>query len=177
MRYMKVIAQVDVEGEASVESRIVEFYDSPEKDVVYKAKIDRFGNLQRLNADKINCEGLATLIEQFISKASRDMQRMFDWSHRGNQNGKSMELIAEGHTAEGTATSVRFRFFAEDDQMKHELLLSPETKKEKTKRLAAETQRRKEIAQEAKRRGVQPSVTQDTSFMNRLCKSYIELGW
>ncbi|VVQ26985.1 hypothetical protein [Pseudomonas fluorescens] len=180
MRYMKVSGQVSVEGTASVESRIVEFYESGINDAVYQAKMDRFGNLQKTSTDKIGFEGLASLIEPFISKANLDIKRSFDRHHSGNPNGKSMVLIAEGHTAEGTATGVTFRFFAEDGKLKHEVLHRPETDLERKSRRKLEAQERIKTDLLAKRRGVQPPPiceTEDRSFMDRLCKSYIQLGW
>lgn len=180
MRYMKVSVQVSVEGAAKVERHIVEFYESGESDAIYKVEVDRFGNLQKLSIDKLGFEGFAPMFEQFISRARLDMTRMFDRHHHGNQNGKSMLLIAGDHAAADAATGVLFRFFAADGELKHEELLTAETDLERKKRRKLQAQKRIEVALVAKRRGVQPPViceTDDREFMDRLCKSYIKLGW
>ncbi|WLH37068.1 hypothetical protein PSH79_07165 [Pseudomonas sp. FP2196] len=180
MRYMKVVAQEGVEGGISVENRIIGFYESAEVDAVYEAKIDRFGSVQKLSTD--NGEELVGRIERFMSSAKVDVKRMFDWNHRGNQNGKSMELIAEEHTTEGVATKVRFRFLTEDGQVKNEVTLSPETDVERASRAELELRGAEAITQGKKRRSKEnpgsahPEV-QDTGFMNRLCKAYIALNW
>lgn len=180
MRSMKVSVQVSVEGTASVEARIVEFYEADDNDAVYKGELDRFGNLQKLSIDKVGFEKTASLFEQFISRASMDMKRMFDRHHRGNQHGKSMLLNAEGHNEAGVATGVLFRFFATDGELKHETLLSPETDLERKKRRTLVAQNTAKMKLLARRPGVQPPViceTDDREFMDRLCKSYIKLGW
>lgn len=179
MRYMKVVAQEGVEGGISVENRIVGFYEAGEVDAVYEAKIDRFGNVQKLSTD--NCEALVGRIERFMSSAKLDVKRMFDWNHRGNQNGKSMELIAEGHTTEGVATKVKFRFLTEDGQVKNEVTLGPETDIERASRaeleLRAEAITLGKKKQSKKKPGSAHPEVQDTGFMSRLCDAYIALNW
>ncbi|QRK85695.1 hypothetical protein JN757_07970 [Pseudomonas granadensis] len=173
MRYMKLGYQVRLEGVANVESRIVEFHDRAEDKVVYKASISRFGHVQRLQSDEADRDGLTASIERFLAKTCSDMQSMFDNHHRADQNGKSMELLAE-------AGSVRVGFFAADGKKQHEMLITPETRQEKSKRLEREAQRWKEVVQEAKRRGVPPPPvckTLDRGFMDRLCEAYVKLGW
>ncbi|WP_339431044.1 MULTISPECIES: hypothetical protein [unclassified Pseudomonas] len=182
MRYMKVVAQEGAEGGVSVGSRIVGFYDRAEVDAVYEVKINRFGNVQRLSADSIHCEELVGRIERFMSSASLDIKRMFDWNHRGDQNGKSMELVAEGHVTDGIATKVKFRFLTEDGQVNNEVFLSPQTDATRARSAELEIRGTEAITPGKKRRSkkkpgaVLPEV-QDTRFMNRLCKAYIALNW
>lgn len=173
MRYMKLSYQISLEGVTSVESRVLEFHDGAEHGVFYKASISRFGHVQRLQSDEADRDGLTALIERFLGKTCSDMQRMFDNYHRADQNGKSMQLVAE-------AGSVRVGFFAADGKKQHEILITPQTRQEKSQRLAREAQRLKEVMQEAKRRGVLPPPvceTEDRGFMDRLCEAYIKLGW
>ena len=173
MRYMKLSYQVSLEGVASVESRVVEFHGGAEHEVFYKASISRFGHVKRLQSDEADRDGLTALIERFLGKSCSDMQRMFDNHHRADQNGNSMELMAE-------AGSVRVGFFAADGKKQHEMLITPQTRQEKSKRLAREAQRWKEVVQDAKRRGLPPPPvceTEDRDFMDRLCEAYIKLGW
>ncbi|MFG6205069.1 hypothetical protein [Pseudomonas retamae] len=180
MRSMKVSVQVSVEGAASVERHIVEFYESGENDAIYTARVDRFGNLQKLSIDKIGFEGFSSMFEQFISRTRLDLKRALDRFHRGDQNGRSMLLITEDHASAEAARAVLFRFFAADGEVKYEEVLTPETDLERKKRRKLQAQKRIEMALVAKRRGVQPPViceTDDREFMDRLCKSYINLGW
>ncbi len=176
MRYMKVSAQTSAEGAVSV----VEFHDRARADVVYKARVDRFGSLQRVDAGDADSEAMTDPIEKFLSTANSDIRRMFVRHLQTGQNGACMELIAEGRVAQGPATGVRFRFFDAQGQMKEELLTRPETRQEKANRLQREAQQRNEIVRQAKQRGVSPPPvceTDDRAFMDRLCEAYIKSGW
>jgi len=173
MRYMKLSYQVSLEGVARVESRVVEFHGGAEHEVFYKASISRSGHVQRLQSDEADRDGMTASIERFLGKNCSDMQRMFENHHRADQNGKSMQLVAE-------AGSVRVGFFAADGKKQHEMLITPETRLEKSNRLEHEAQRWKEVVQEAKRRGIPPPPVcepQNRGFMDRLCEAYIKLGW
>jgi hypothetical protein len=182
MRYMKVMAQSGGECANSVDGHIVGFYDGAGTVPVYQASVDRFYNVQRLSAEHAGNQDIVARIETFMSNATVDMIRMFTWNHRKEASGHSMELITEGENGDAEATRVTFRFLSPEGEMKSEVTLSPETDIEKTRRVELETGGAKVVAKgKKKRRGqktasVGPAI-QDTSFMDRLCKSYIATGW
>ncbi|CAI8749921.1 hypothetical protein NQ186_08245 [Pseudomonas zeae] len=182
MRFMKVMAQSEGECANRVDGHIVGFYEDVGSVPVYRASIDRFYNVQRLDAEHAGNQDIVARIETFMSTATVDMMRMFHWNHRTEASGQSMELIAEGKSCETEATRVRFRFLSPEGEMKSEMTLSSETDIEKTRRVELESGGVKVVAKgKKKRRGqktasVGPAI-QDTVFMDRLCKTYLASGW
>ncbi|WP_435035417.1 hypothetical protein [Pseudomonas neuropathica] len=182
MRFMKVMARSEGECANRVDGHIVGFYEDVGSVPVYRASIDRFYNVQRLDAEHAGDQDIVARIETLMSTATVDMMRMFQWNHRTEASGQSMELIAEGEGCETEATRVRFRFLSPEGEMKNEVILSPEADIEKNRRVALENGGAKVLAKgKKKRRGqkttaVGPAIL-DTSFMDRLCKSYLATGW
>ncbi|CAI8786354.1 Chalcone_isomerase domain-containing protein [Pseudomonas sp. IT-232MI5] len=182
MRFMTVMAQSKGECASSVDGHIVGFYEGVDCVPVYRASIDRFYNVQRLDADRAGHQDIVARIETFMSTATVDMMRMFHWNHRTEASGNAMELMTVETNAGAEVKSVRFRFLAPEGEMKSEVTLSPETDIEKNRRVALENGGAKVVARgKKKRRGqkttaVGPAIL-DTSFMDRLCKSYLATDW
>lgn len=182
MRFMKVMAQSEGECANRVDGHIVGFYEGVGSVPVYRASVDRFYNVQRLDAEDAGHQDIVARIETFMSTATVDMMRMFHWNHRTEASGQSMELIAEGNNSEIEATRVRFRFLSSEGEMKNETVRSPETDIEKTRRVELANGGMKVLVKgKKKRRGQKTSAVgpaiQDTSFIDRLCKSYLATGW
>lgn len=182
MRFMQVMAKSRGECANTVEGHIVGFYDGVGSVPVYRASVDRFHNVQRLSGERADNQDMVARIEAFMANVTVDMMRMFAWGHRTEASGHSMELIAEGECGEAAATRVRFRFLSPEGEMMSEMTLSPETDIEKIRRVELESGGAKVVVKgKKKRRGqktasVGPAI-QDTSFMDRLCKSYLATGW
>ncbi|MFJ5236318.1 hypothetical protein ACIP86_06230 [Pseudomonas neuropathica] len=182
MRFMTVTARPRGECANSVEGHNVGFYEGVCSVPVYQASVDRFYNVQRLNTEHAGNQDIVAHFEVFMSNATVDMMRMFAWSHRAEASGQAMQLIAEGSNGEAQASLVRFRFLSPEGEVMSEMILSPETDIEKTRRVALESGGTKAVVKgKKKRRGqktaaVGPAI-QDTSFMDRLCKSYLATGW
>lgn len=182
MRFMKVVAQSEGECANRVDGHIVGFYEDVGSVPVYRASVDRFYNVQRLDAEDAGHQDIVARIETFMSTATVDMMRMFHWNHRTEASGQSMELIAEGNNSETEATRVRFRFLSPEGEMKSETTLSSETDIEKARRVELANGGTKVVAKgKTRRRGqktasVGPAI-QDTVFMDRLCNSYLATGW
>ncbi|WP_277761093.1 hypothetical protein [Pseudomonas sp. A34-9] len=182
MRFMTVMAQSKGECANSVDGHIVGFYEGVDSVPVYRASIDRFYNVQRLDADPADHQDTVARIETFMSTATVDMMRMFHWSHPKEASGNAMELIAVETNAGAEVKSVRFRFLRPEGEIKSEVTLSPETDIEKSRRVELENGGANVVAKGKKnRRGkkttaVGPAIL-DTSFMFRLCRSYLATGW
>lgn len=182
MRFMKVRAQLEGECANHVDGHLVGFYEEVGTVPVYRASIDRFYNVQRLDAEDAGNQDTVERIETFMSTATVDMMRMFHWNHRTEASGEAMELMTVETNAGAEVKGVRFRFLAPEGEMKSEVILSPETDIEKNRRVALENGGAKVLAKgKKKRRGqkttaVGPAIL-DTSFMDRLCKSYLATGW
>lgn len=182
MRFMTVTAPSRGECANSVEGHIVGFYDGVCSVPVYQASVDRFYTVQRLSAEHADNQDIVARIETFMSNATVDLMRMFAWSHRTEASGQAMELIAEGSNGEAQASRVRFRFLSPEGEVKSEMILSPETDIETARRVALESGEAKVVAKGKKKRRGQKTASvglaiQDTSFMDRLCKSYLATGW
>lgn len=182
MRYMKVVSQSRDERANSVDGYRVDFHDGVGSEPVYQASVDRFYNVLRLNTEPAGHPDIVAPIELFMSNATVDMLRMFTWGHRTEASGHSLELVAEGESGNLRKTRVRFRFLSSGGELKSELSLSSETVTEKDRRVELETGEVKSVVKaKKKRRGqktaaVGPAI-QDTTFMDRLCKSYLAAGW
>ncbi|VVM62311.1 hypothetical protein [Pseudomonas fluorescens] len=182
MRFIKVMAQSRGECANSVDGHIVGFYDGVGSVPFYQASVDRFYNVQRLSAEHADNQDIVARIETFMSTATVDMMRMFHWNHRTEASGNAMELMTVETNAGAEVKSVRFRFLAPEGEMKSEVTLSPETDIEKNRRVALENAGAKVVARGKKKRrrqkttAVGPAIL-DTSFMDRLCKSYLATGW
>lgn len=182
MRYLKVMAQSEGECASGVDGHIVGFYDGVGSVPVYQASVDHFYNVQRLNGEYPADQDIVARIETFMSNATIDMMRMFTWNHRTEVSGNAIELIAVEASAGAEAKSVRFRILTPEGELKNEMTLIPETDIEKNRRVALENGGAKVVTKgKKKRRGQQTAAVgpaiQDTSFMDRLCKSYLATGW